>query len=74
MRVLLLLLLAVPAFAQVDSTLFRRIPKDTTARKAMNMDAIYNRPFLSVGKTPVAVGGYLEANYQYLGVNGISEG
>jgi hypothetical protein len=74
MRIFLLLLIAIPCFAQVDSTLFKRVPKDTSVRKAMNMDAIYNRPFLSVGKTPVAVGGYLEANYQYLGANGISEG
>ena len=74
MRVIILLLIAIPSFAQVDSTLFKRIPRDTSTRKAMNMDAIYNRPFLSVGKAPVAVGGYVEANYQYLGANGISEG
>src|ERR1700755_3580797 len=74
MRTLLLLLIAIPSFAQVDSTLFKRTPRDTSVRKAMNMDAIYNRPFLSVGKAPVSVGGYVEANYQYLGVNGISEG
>jgi hypothetical protein len=47
---------------------------DTSARKAMNMDAIYNRPFLRVGKTPVSIGGYVEAHYQYLGTNGISDG
>jgi hypothetical protein len=70
----LLLLITGTAFGQVDSSLFKRVPRDTSVRKAMNMDAIYNRPFLSVGKAPVAVGGYLEANYQYLGVNGISEG
>ncbi|MEI9921183.1 MAG: hypothetical protein WDO14_20655 [Bacteroidota bacterium] len=86
MRVLLLLLIAIPSFApcfaeagyaqaqQIDSTLLRRVPRDTSAKKAMNMDAIYNRPFLSVGKAPVSVGGYVEANYQYLGTNGISEG
>jgi hypothetical protein len=38
------------------------------------MDAIYNRPFLSVSKSPVAVGGYVEANWQHLGTNGVSEG
>jgi len=38
------------------------------------MDAIYDRPFLQVGKLPVVFGGYVEANYQYLGENGISEG
>ena len=38
------------------------------------MDAVYNRPFIQVGKLPVALGGYVEANYQYLSENGISEG
>jgi hypothetical protein len=35
---------------------------------------VYSRPFVQVGKLPVALGGYVEANYQYLGENGISEG
>ncbi len=60
-------------FAQVDSTLFKRIPKDTS-KLIMNMDAVYNRPFLSVSKAPVALGGYVEANWQHLGTNGVSEG
>ena len=38
------------------------------------MDALYNRPFLQLGKLPVALGGYVEANYQYLQENGITEG
>src|SRR3954465_13785738 len=59
--------------AQIDPVLLRQIPKDTGALK-MNMDAIYNRPFLQLGKLPVALGGYVEANYQYLKENGISEG
>ena len=71
---LLIVLIAIPSFAQIDSTLLRRTPVDTTARKAMNMDAVYNRPFLQIGKTPVSIGGYVEAHYQYLGSNGISEG
>jgi hypothetical protein len=74
MRILILLLLSLNAWGQIDSTLLRRTPVDTSARKAMNMDAIYNRPFLRVGKTPVSIGGYVEAHYQYLGTNGISEG
>lgn len=45
-----------------------------TLRQKMNMDAIYNRPFLSVGKTPVAIGGYVEANSQYAVTDGISDG
>jgi hypothetical protein len=63
-------------FAQIDSTLLRRsneTPKDTSKLR-LNMDAVYNRPFLSVGKLPVAVGGYAEANWQHLGTNGITEG
>ncbi len=38
------------------------------------MDATYNRPFLGMGKSPVSVGGYIEAQYQYLGENGITDG
>jgi len=59
--------------AQIDPSLLRRVPKDTSASR-MNMDAVYTRPFLQVGKLPVAIGGYMEANYQYLSENGISEG
>ncbi len=61
------------ATAQIDPTLLRRIPRDTSAM-LMNLDAVYNRPFLKLGKLPVALGGYVEANYQYLSENGISEG
>jgi hypothetical protein len=61
------------AIGQVDPTLLRRIPKDTTGAQ-LNMDALYNRPFLQLGKLPVALGGYAEANYQYLQQDGISEG
>jgi hypothetical protein len=60
-------------FAQIDSTLLRKTPSDTSKLK-MNMDAIYNRPFLSVGKLPVSIGGYVEANWQHLGTDGITEG
>ncbi len=61
------------ATAQVDSSLFVRIPKDTS-KPMLNMDAIYNRPFLTLGKSPVAIGGYLEANWQYLVTDGVTEG
>ncbi len=61
------------SFAQIDSTLLRRTSKDTT-KMLLNMDAVYNRPFLSVGKSPVSIGGYVEANWQYFGTNGITEG
>lgn len=38
------------------------------------MDAVYNRPFLQIGKAPVALGGYIEANSQYAVRDGITEG
>lgn len=41
---------------------------------SMNMDAVYRRPFLIQGKTPVAVGGYLEANTDYRQTDGVTEG
>jgi hypothetical protein len=61
------------AFAQIDSTLLKRVPLDT-AKQGMNMDAIYNRPFLAVGKLPVSLGGYMEANWQYMTTDGVTEG
>jgi len=68
-----LLFISITAFSQVDSTLFRRTEQDTSRMK-MNLDAVYNRPFLSVGKLPVSVGGYVEANWQHLGTDGVTEG
>lgn len=67
------LLFYLCAVAQIDPALLKRIPKDT-AKPALNMDAVYNRPFVAVGKLPVSVGGYMEANWQHLGTDGISEG
>lgn len=60
-------------FAQIDPSLLRRVAKDTSGMQ-MNMDAVYSRPFMQLGKLPVALGGYVEANYQYLQEDGISEG
>jgi hypothetical protein len=68
-----LMTLSAVAIAQIDPSLLRRVQKDSLPR-AMNLDAVYNRPFLQVGKLPVAVGGYMEANYQYLQENGVTEG
>lgn len=69
----LVVIIITPLWSQVDSTLFRRVNKDTS-KLLLNMDAVYSRPFLSVGKTPVALGGYVEANWQHLGTNGLTEG
>lgn len=70
---ILICLYDVAVSAQIDPSLLRRIPKDSSAR-SLNMDAIYNRPFLQFGKLPVQLGGYVEANYQYFRENGVSEG
>jgi len=48
-------------------------PPDTGTLK-LNLDGIYNRPFLQTGKFPVSIGGYLEANSSYFATDGISEG
>jgi hypothetical protein len=58
---------------QVDSSLFRITKKDST-KLLLNMDAVYKRPFLSIDKVPVALGGYVEANWQHLGTDGITDG
>ena len=60
-------------YTQIDPELLRNNSTDSAGMK-LNMDAVYNRPFIQVGKLPVALGGYAEANYQYLGQDGISEG
>lgn len=60
------------ACAQQDS-LGTRLPRDTSSL-LLNMDAVYNRPFLQAGKTPVAIGGYVEANTEYKGTDGVTEG
>lgn len=62
------------AKSQADSEQFmQRISIDTSKQK-LNMDAVYNRPFLSAGKLPVALGGYLEVNTQYAATDGVSDG
>jgi hypothetical protein len=60
-------------FAQIDPELLRRAPKTSDSLK-LNMDAVYDRPLTKAGKLPVSLGGYVEANYQYLSENGVSEG
>ncbi|SFC38104.1 hypothetical protein SAMN04487891_11041 [Flagellimonas taeanensis] len=43
-------------------------------KESMNMDAVYDRPFLTFDKFPVNLGGYLEANSIYSIEDGLSEG
>lgn len=69
----LLLLAGASASAQIDSSLLRRSAVQAP-QQTMNMDAVYNRPFLSYGKLPVSLGGYAEANWQHLGTDGVTEG
>lgn len=68
------LLCYLSAFTQIDSSLLIRTLADTSFQNNMNMDAVYNRPFLQIGKIPVTVGGYVEADYQYIGEDGITDG
>lgn len=66
-------LISLETNAQIDSTLLKRMPIDTS-KNLLNMDAVYNRPFLQVGKLPVSVGGYIEADYSYIGEDGVTDG
>lgn len=68
-----LLLFCQIANAQIDSTLLKRTPIDTTT-STLNMDATYNRPFLKIRNMPVSVGGYVEAQYEYIGEDGVTDG
>jgi len=61
------------ANSQIDSTLLNPVDKDSTSLR-LNMDAVYNRPFLKINKTPVSLGGYMEMNYQHLSTDGVSDG
>lgn len=47
---------------------------NTIAQDSLNMDAVYNRPIFTPEKSPVAIGGYLEANALFASEEGISEG
>lgn len=69
----ILILICQISFSQIDSTLFKRLPKDSI-NKTLNMDATYDRPFLKVKNTPLSVGGYIEAQYEYLGEDGVTDG
>lgn len=66
------LLAAAPAGAQVDTTGSR--PPGDSASPAMNSDAIYDRPLSRSEGIPIAIGGYAEANSEYVGTDGVSEG
>ena len=72
-------LLPCSLYAQIDPLLLKQpfMQRDTSAPSMtgkMNMDAVYTRPFINMGKLPVAIGGYLEANWLRQGTDGVSEG
>ncbi|TNE60040.1 MAG: hypothetical protein EP344_08010 [Bacteroidetes bacterium] len=52
----------------------RQVPTDSAGTPQLNMDATYNRPFLQMGRMPVALGGYVEAHSAYFATDGITEG
>lgn len=64
-------LCSLPALAQTDTA--GKKNSDTVKLK-MNTDAVYNRPFLTTGKLPVSVGGYIEANSIFSNTDGVPEG
>ncbi|MEM9389176.1 MAG: hypothetical protein AAGA02_01810 [Bacteroidota bacterium] len=66
-------LISLETSAQIDSTLLKRVEVDTS-KNLLNMDAVYNRPFLQVNKLPVSVGGYVETDYSYIGEDGVTDG
>lgn len=74
-RIFLILfkIITITALGQIDPELLRRISIDST-KPVLNMDAVYNRPFLKGTKLPVAIGGYVEVNHQYLQQDGVTEG
>lgn len=48
-------------FLSLTQTIFAQQPKDSIPN-LMNMDAAFNRPNFTSSKSPIALGGYLEAN------------
>lgn len=60
------------AFSQENATI-SRVPMDST-KISMNMDAVYDRPFLKMKNVPVAIGGFVEANSLYVSDAGVTEG
>ncbi len=59
--------------AQSDNSIINLLKEDSV-KLQLNMDAVYNRPFLQFGKMPITIGGYGEANVQYGVTDGIDEG
>ncbi|MEP1307619.1 MAG: hypothetical protein ABJM22_17105 [Balneola sp.] len=65
--------LSQQALAQVDQSLLKDDRSDSL-ENAMNMDALNNRIYATSSSSPVSIGGYLEADYKYIGEDGLTEG
>jgi len=71
----ILLFVSRAADGQIDSSLLKSPGEAAdTGKHILSMDALYNRPFLKMGKLPVSIGGYMESDYQYVSTSGISPG
>jgi len=68
-----LLLITAIGTTSTAQDIISKVAVDTSSSN-LNMDAVYNRPFLAIKNTPVALGGYLEANSIYSSQDGVSEG
>jgi len=68
------LLIVTTCSAQSDTSekIIKRVNMADTI--PVNQDAIYNRPFILLGKTPAAIGGYIEGNTNYFMEDGVTEG
>ena len=62
------MLISVIPFAQQDS-IFASVSDSIT-----NQDQIFNRPFVTGSGSKVSIGGYAEANTNYINTDGVSEG
>ena len=56
-----------------EKKVFNRINADDSLNLT-NQDAIYDRPFIGIGQSKTAVGGYLEGNTNYFSEDGVTEG
>lgn len=74
LAILFVLIWSFSLQAQIDQSLLTRSEVDTSKKSLLNMDATYNRPFLKLDKSPLTIGGYLEADYQYIGEDGVTDG
>ena len=71
----LLVLSSIMGHAQTDTTKKKLITRvDLSDSSSVNQDASYGRPFIGLGKTGVALGGYIEGNTNYFMEDGVTEG